>query len=67
MSLESVHDIERSDRLSAGMLGVGDSVSDDVLKKDLEDTAGLLVDEARNALDATSARQSADSRLGDAW
>ena len=48
------------------MLGVGDGVTDDVLKEDLEDTTGLLVDEARDALDATPASQPTDGRLGDA-
>ena len=45
---------------------VGDGVADDVLEEDLEDTAGLLVDEARDALDATTAGETADGRLGDA-
>jgi len=36
------------------------------LEKDLEDTPGLLVDEARDTLDTATARQTADRRLGDA-
>ena len=48
------------------MLSVGDSITDDVLKEDLEDSAGLLVDEAADALDASTACQTADSGLGDA-
>ena len=48
------------------MLGVGHGVTDDVLEEDLEDTAGLLVDEAGDALDATTASETADGRLGDA-
>lgn len=35
-------------------------------KQYLEDTAGLLVDQARDTLDATTASQTPDSRLGDA-
>ena len=63
LALERVHDVERGDRLAAGVLGVGDRVADDVLEEDLEDAAGLLVDEARDTLDATTARQAADGRL----
>ena len=47
------------------MLGVGHGVTDDVLEEDLEDTAGLLVDEAADALDTTTAREAADGGLGD--
>jgi len=36
------------------------------LEEDLEDTPGLLVDEARDPLDTTTACQTADRRLGDA-
>ena len=45
---------------------VGDGVADDVLEEDLEHAAGLLVDEARDALDAAAAREAADGGLGDA-
>ena len=45
------------------MLGVGDGVTDDVLKEYLEDTPSLLVDEARDTLDTTTARKTADGRL----
>ncbi len=48
------------------MLGVGDSIPDDILQEDLEDTPGLLVDEARDTLDTTAASQTPDGRLGDA-
>ena len=48
------------------MLGVGDSVADDVLQEGLEDPAGLLVDEARDALDSSTAGETADGGLGDA-
>jgi hypothetical protein len=66
LALEGVHDIEGRDRLAAGVLGVGDGVTDDVLKEDLEHTAGLLVDEAGDALHTTTAREAADGGLGDA-
>ena len=55
----------RSDGLAAGVLGVGDRVADHVLEEHLEDTAGLLVDEARDALDTAAASQAPDGGLGD--
>ena len=66
MSLECVNDIKSGDGLAASVLGVSDSISDDVLKEDLKDSAGLLVDQATDALDSTPACQTADGRLGDA-
>ena len=66
LSLEGVHDVHGSDGLAAAVLGVGHSVTDDVLQENLEDGAGLLVDEAADALDTTTASKTADSRLGDA-
>ena len=44
LALESVDDVEGSDGLALGVLGVGDGVTDDTLKEGLENTAGLLVD-----------------------
>ena len=52
--------------LTLGVLSVGDGITDDVLEEHLQDASGLLIDEARNALDTTSAGKSADSRLCDA-
>jgi hypothetical protein len=48
------------------MLGVGHGIADDGLEEDLEDTAGLLVDEARDALHTTTTSEAADGGLGDA-
>ena len=66
LALEGVHDVHGRDGLAAGVLGVGDRVADHRLKEDLEDTAGLLVDEAADALDTTTACETADGGLGDA-
>ena len=43
----------------------GDRVADDVLEEDLEDATGLLVDEARDTLDSSTASETADRGLGD--
>ena len=65
MSLERVDDVERGDRLPLGVLGVGDSVTDDGLEEGLEDTTGLFVDHGRDTLDTATAGKTADGRLGD--
>ena len=65
LALESVDNIHGGDSLAASVLGVGHGVTDDVLEEDLEDGAGLLVDEARDALDTTTTSETADSWLGD--
>ena len=66
LALEGVDDVESGDGLAASVLSVGHSIADDVLKEDLEDTAGLLVDEATDTLDATTASETPDGGLGDA-
>ena len=66
LALESVDHVECGHGLSAGMLGVRDGIADNVLEEGLEDAAGLLVHEARDALHATTASQTADGGLSDA-
>ncbi len=44
LTLEGVDNIEGSDSLSLGVLGVGDSITDDTFEEGLEDTAGFFVD-----------------------
>jgi hypothetical protein len=66
LALEGVDDVKSSDGLAASVLSVGDSIADDVLKEHLQNTSGLLVDEAGDALDTTSACQTADGGLRDA-
>ena len=66
LTLQSVDDIHGGDGLPLGVLGVGDCITDDVLKEHLEDTTGLLVDEARDTLDSTTTRQTSDGGLCDA-
>ena len=65
LTLQSIDDVHGSDGLSLGVLSVGDGISDDVLKEDLEDSTGLFVDEARDTLDTTTTRKTADGGLGD--
>jgi len=65
LALEGVDDIEGGDGLALGVLGVGDGITDDVLEEDLEDGAGLLVDEAGDTLDTTTTGETTDGGLGD--
>ncbi len=59
LPLLSIDNIHSGDSLPLGVLSVGDSITDDVLKENLEDTSGLLIDEARDTLDTTTASQMA--------
>jgi hypothetical protein len=63
LSLEGVDDVHGRDGLTAGVLGVGDGVADDVLEEDLEDTTGLFVDQSGDTLDTTSTRKTTDGGL----
>jgi hypothetical protein len=66
LSLEGMDHIKSSDGLSASVLGVGDGVTDDVLQEHLQHTTSLLVDQAGDALDTASARQTTNGGLRDA-
>ena len=63
LAFEGIDDIHGGDGLSLGVLGVGDSITDDILKEHLQDTTGLLVDEARDTLDTTTTSQTPDCGL----
>ena len=65
LPLEGIDDIHGSNSLPLGMFSVGDSIPDDVLKEHLQDSSGLLIDEARDPLDSSSPGQSPDGRFGD--
>ena len=65
LAFQGVDHIHGGDGLPLGVLGVGDSIADDVLEEHLEDTAGLLVDESRDTLDSTTTSQTTDGGLGD--
>mmetsp|Transcript_29798 Transcript_29798/g.44203 ORF Transcript_29798/g.44203 Transcript_29798/m.44203 type:complete len:120 (-) Transcript_29798:58-417(-) len=66
LALERVDDVHGGDGLAASVLGVGHGIAHDALKEDLEDTAGLFVDEAGDTLDTTTACETADGGLSDA-
>lgn len=64
LSFQSVHDVHGGDGLALGVFGVGDGVPDHVLEEDLEDAAGLFVNQTGYTFDTSSASQSPDGRLG---
>ena len=66
LPLESIDNVHGSDGPSLGVLCVGDCVTDHVLQEHLENSTGLLVDEARDTLDSTTASETTDSGLSDA-
>ena len=66
LPLQSIDDIHGSDSLPLGVLSVGDSISDDVLQENLQNSTSLPIDQTRDPLDSSTAGQSPDGRLGDA-
>ena len=66
LALQSVDNVHGCDGLPLGVFSVGNSVTDHVLQEHFENTAGLLVDEARDTLHAATASQTTDGWLGDA-
>ena len=57
LALEGIDNVEGCDGLALGVLGVGDSVTDDTLEEGLEDTTGLLVDHWRGTLAGCKTRR----------
>ena len=66
LAFQGIDHIHGSDGLPLGVFGIGDSVTDDILKEDLEDATGLLIDETRDTLDTATTSQSPDGGLSDA-
>ena len=64
LSLESVDDVHGGDGLPLGVLGVCHGITDDVLKENFQNSAGLLVDQSRYSLHTATASKTADSWLG---
>jgi hypothetical protein len=48
------------------MLGVSDSISDDILEEDLKNTTGLFVDKTWDTFNTTSSCKTSDGWLCDA-
>ena len=53
--LQCEHDVKGGHGFAVAVLGVSDGVTDQALKKELQDGASLLVDGARDALNTSTA------------
>ena len=65
LALEGVDNVHRGDGLPLGVLGVSHGITDNVLKENLQNTAGLLVDETGDSLDTATTSKTTDGRLRD--
>ena len=65
LSLEGVYNVHGCHSLSTSMLRVGDTITNDILQKDLEDSTSFFVDQSTDTLHTTTTSQTADSWLGD--
>ena len=55
LPLERVDDVQGGDGLATSVFGVSNRITDDGFEEGLEDSTGLLIDEAGDSLDTTSA------------
>ena len=60
LTFQSIDDVQSGDSLTLSVFGVGDCISDDIFKEDLENAAGHFDGKTRNMLDSTSTGQSAN-------
>jgi hypothetical protein len=65
LSFQSIDDIHGGDGLPLGMLGVGDSIPDNIFEENFENTSGFFVDESRDTLNTTSSSKTTDSGFRD--
>jgi len=63
LSLQGVYHVHGGHCLPLGVLSVRDGVTNDVFKENLEDTAGLFIDEARDTFDATTTGETTNCGL----
>nr|GMD69402.1 histone H4 [Ipomoea batatas] len=64
LPFQRIHDVHGSNRLAAGVLGVGNGIPNHILQKDLQNAASFLVYEPADTLHAASTGQPTDRRLG---
>ena len=64
LPLEGVDNVHGGHSLPLGVFRVGDGIPDHVLKENLQNATGLLVDQAGDTLHASTTRQSSDGWLG---
>ena len=65
LPLQGIHNIHSSHGLPPSMLSIGHSITDNVLKENLQDATGLFVDQAGNTFDTATTSKAPNGRLGD--
>ena len=66
LTLESVNDIHSSHSFATSVIGVGDSITNNVSEESGEDVSDFLVNVEGDSLDSSTTCQSTDRWLGDA-
>ncbi len=67
LSLESIDNVHGGNSFTTSVLGVGDSITNDVLEEAGEDVTDFLVDVEGDSLDSSTTGESSDCWLGDAF
>ena len=65
LTFQGVDDIHSGDSLPLGVLGVGDSITDDIFQENFQDTTSLFVDQTRDTFDTTSTSKTTDGWFSD--
>ena len=63
LSLQGVNDIHGSHSFPARVLGISESIANDTFEEEPQNVPNFIVDQRGNALDATTPRQTPNSRL----
>ena len=66
LPLECVDDVHSGNSLPLGMFGVGDGVTNYVLKEHLQDSTGFLVDQSGDTFHTSTTGQAMNGWLSDA-
>ena len=65
LSLKSEHNVHSSYSLTTSVLSVGNSITDDIFKEDLQHSSSFFIDGSRNTLDSSTTSETTNGRLGD--
>ena len=65
LSLQRVDDVHSCDSFPFRMLGVGDSVTNNIFEEDFQYTSGFFVDQSGNTFHSTTSGQTTNCGLGD--
>ena len=65
LSFQGVDNVHGGDGLPLGVLGVGNSITDDILEENFEDTSCFFVDQTRDTFHTTTSSETANGGLCD--